>query len=101
MDHEVIPRSCKSCNWLLTSSRNQFGLHQEKKMSKEPWSSKSPKDIFQGLHYPVTWFNMFCGERGKKGALVEKGKGTWQRNDIIIICLINYFFGEKKVKSRK
>ena len=30
MDHEVIPRSCKICNWLLNSFQDHFGLHQEK-----------------------------------------------------------------------
>jgi hypothetical protein len=29
MDHEVVPRSCKICDWLLTSSWDHFGLHQE------------------------------------------------------------------------
>ena len=26
MDHEVVPRSCKICDWLLNSSWNHFGL---------------------------------------------------------------------------
>jgi hypothetical protein len=30
MDHEVIPRPCKICDWLLNSSRDHFGLHQQK-----------------------------------------------------------------------
>ena len=30
MDHKVIPRPCKICDWLLNSSRNHFGLHQGK-----------------------------------------------------------------------
>jgi hypothetical protein len=28
MDHEVVPRPNKICNWLLNSSRDHFGLHQ-------------------------------------------------------------------------
>ena len=37
-----------------------------KKMLEWPWSSRSPKDIFQGLHYPLTWSNGFCvGEATK------------------------------------
>ena len=30
MNHEVIPRPCRICNWLLNSSWNHFGLHQGK-----------------------------------------------------------------------
>ena len=28
MDHEVVPRPCKICDWLLNSSWDHFGLHQ-------------------------------------------------------------------------
>jgi hypothetical protein len=28
MDHEVVPRSYKRCDWLLNSYREHFGLHQ-------------------------------------------------------------------------
>ena len=28
MDHEVVPRTCKICDWLLNSSRDHFSLHQ-------------------------------------------------------------------------
>jgi hypothetical protein len=30
MDHEVGPRPCESCDWMLKSSRDNFGLHQGK-----------------------------------------------------------------------
>ena len=30
MDHEVVPRACKICDWLLNSSRDHFGLYQGK-----------------------------------------------------------------------
>ena len=30
MDHEVIPRPCKICNWMLNPSRDHFNLHQGK-----------------------------------------------------------------------
>ena len=42
------------------------------KMSKWLWSSRSPKDIFQCLHHPLTWSNGSCGGRGKRGVMVEK-----------------------------
>ena len=53
-------------------------------MSKWSWSSRSPKDIFKGLHYLLTWSNGFCSGRGKRGLLVEKRKGPWQRNDVMM-----------------
>ena len=28
MNHEVVPRPCKICDWLVDSSRDHFGLHQ-------------------------------------------------------------------------
>ena len=30
-DHEVVPCFSKICDWPLNSSRDHFGLHQEKK----------------------------------------------------------------------
>ena len=30
MDHEVVPRPSKTCDWLLNSSPDHFGLHQGK-----------------------------------------------------------------------
>ena len=53
-------------------------------MSKWQWSSSSPKLIFLGLHYPLTWSNMFSNGRGKRGALLKKGKGPWQRNVVMM-----------------
>ena len=72
MDYEVIPRPCKSVDWLLNSSHDHFGLHKEN-MSEWAWRSRSPKDIYQGLKNPLTQSNRFCGERGKRSGLVGKG----------------------------
>ena len=41
------------------------------------WSSRSPRDIFQGVHYPQTGPMDFAMGEAKRGALVEKGKGPW------------------------
>jgi hypothetical protein len=73
------------------------------KMSKWPWSSRSPQDIFEGLHYPLTWSNKVlrwerqkkCFGRKRQGRIAHKhlhnkssmnflfmGKGRWrQEND--------------------
>ena len=61
MDHEVVLWRCKSVDW------------------------GSPKDNFQGLIIAQSWSNEFCVERGKRGGLVGKGKGPWQRNAVKIL----------------
>ena len=40
--------------------------------------------MFQGLTNSLTWSNGFCGERGKRGGMLRKGKGPWPRNAVII-----------------
>ena len=75
-----------------------FWSTPRKTMLEWLWNSRSPRDIFWGLHYPLTWSNGFCGGRGKRVALVEKGKGPWQRN-IVILVFWWIFFGEEKSKE--
>ena len=101
MDHEVIPRPCKICDWLLNMSWDHFNLHQGKNVIASDHGVRGPpEDIFQGLHYPPTWSNGFCSGRGKRGALVEKCKGPWQRNTLIIKFLW-IFFGGREGKNNK
>ena len=38
-----------------------------KKMSKWPWSLRSLKCLFKGIHCPLSWSNGFYDERGKRG----------------------------------
>ena len=58
------------------------------------------KDVIQGLHYPLTWSNEFCGGKGKRGAMVWKGKGPW--DDVQIKFEWLYLFsGEEKMKTRE
>ena len=102
MNHEVVPRPCKTCDWLLNSSWDYFSLRQGKKMSEWPWSSRSPRNISKGLHCPVTWFNGFCGGRGKRGALVKKkGRGPWQRSVVIVNLSWNLFEGKGRWSKRR
>ena len=61
-------------------------------MAKGLWRSRSPKYNFQGLINALTWSNGFCGERGKRGGMVGKGKGPWQRNVVIIYIILMMFF---------
>jgi hypothetical protein len=53
-------------------------------MAEGPCKSRSPKYNFQSLLNALTWSNGFCGERGKRGGMVGKGNGPWQRNAVII-----------------
>ena len=45
----------------------------------------------------MTWSNGFGSGRGKIGAPIEKGKGSWQR----IVVVNEWFFGEEKTKTRE
>ena len=76
MDHEVVPRPYKICDWLLNSSQDQFGLHQGKNV-RVTMEFEVPKNFFEGLHHPLTWSNGFCNGRGTRGDLIEKGRGPW------------------------
>ena len=89
MDHEVVPRPYKICDWMLNSSQDHFGLREGNNVSDHGVRGLH-NTYFKGLHYPLTWSTMFCGGRGKRGALE---KGTWQRNVVIMdFTFIFYFF---------
>ena len=50
----------------------------------------------------MTQSNMFCGGRGKRCAMVEKGKGSWQRIIVIIVISLNMvFFPERKDEDKR
>ena len=61
-----------------------------KKMLEWPWILRSPKDIFEGMHYPLTWSDRFCGGRSNIGAMIGKSKGSWKTNIVIIDSMIFY-----------
>ena len=63
---------------------------------------RPPKDIFKGLHYPLTWLNGFCSGRGKRGALIYKKKEG--AHDIELLKKSNFqifFWKEEKVTIRE
>ena len=86
--------------WLLNSSPDHFGLHQGNNFTVT-MQFGSPKDIFQGLHYPLTWSNGFCGGRGKRGALLGKDKGLWQRKIVKKTNFDEFIGGEEKMETRE
>ena len=105
MDHEVVPRSCRICEWILRSSRDHFGLQQGTNfyffLSKWSWSSSSPKDVFWDMvRCSLTWSNGFCVVRGERGALVDKPHGFMAEK----CCYDKLWWilnGEEKMKTRE
>ena len=97
MDHEVVPRPCKICDWLLNSFQDHFGLQKGQNV-RVTMEFKLPEWHILGLHYPLTWSNMFCGGRA---AMVEKRQGPivekWCYNKIWMI----FFLVEEKMKTRE
>ena len=101
MDHEVVPRHCKFCDWLFNLSRDHFSLHQGKYIRVTMEFEVPKRHIFKA--YIIHWHGStgFCSGRGKRGALIQKGKGPWQRNIVIIIYKWNYFGGRENENKRR
>ena len=101
MDHEVVPRPCKICDWLLNSSWDHFGLHprQNVKVTMEFNVPKShilrPTLSTDMVQQALRW------ERQKENAMVEKGRGLWQRRTAIIKKFMNNFLTDEKMKTRE
>jgi hypothetical protein len=95
----VIPRPYKICDWLGNSSWDHFRLHQEKHVIVI-MEFEVPKSYFKA--YIIHWHgpNNLCGGRGKRGALVGKGKGPWHRNIVIIKIQWNFFGGREDEDKR-
>ena len=52
MDHEVVPRPPKRCDWTLKSSRDDLGLHQGKN-GRVTTEVEVHKIFFLSLLYPL------------------------------------------------
>ena len=96
MNHKVVPRPCKICDWLLNLSRDHYNLHQGGTMEFEV----SKRHILR-LTLSLTWSNGFCGGRGKRGAVMEKDKGAWHTNELQIIKQRNNFWGKRRWRQEK
>jgi hypothetical protein len=53
------------------------------------------KYTFKGLHHPLTWSNGFCGERGKRGAMIEKGRDPWYEKHCYNKISMNFLEGKR------
>jgi hypothetical protein len=68
MDHEVVPRPSKRCDWTLKSSRDDLGLHQGKN-GRVIMEVEVHKFVFLSLLYPLPWSNGFFVGTSKRGGL--------------------------------
>ena len=87
--HGVVSGPCKSVDRLLNSSRDHYGLHQGKHCHSDHEGRGPQKTYFESYIIHYTWSNGFCG---KRGALVEKGKGPWHKSIIIFKILMIFFW---------
>ena len=49
-----------------------------------------PKRHISCLHYPLSWASGLCCESYKRGPLVAKVKGTWQRNAYFVCLFVSF-----------
>ena len=100
MDHEVLPRSCKICDWLLTSSHNHFGLHQGKKCQSDHGVQGPAKTHFKAYTIHRHGPTQFCDGRGKRGVMVEQTQGPTAKKYCYNIFL-NIFFGGRDDEDKR
>ena len=73
MDHEVVPRPSKRCDWTLKSSRNDLGLHQGKN-GRVTTEVEVHKFVFLSPLYPLPWSNGFSVGTSKRGGLGKEAR---------------------------
>jgi hypothetical protein len=83
MDHEVVPRPSKRCDWTLKSSWDDLGLHQGKNSRV---TTEVHKFVFLGLLYPLPWSNGFSVGTSKRG-----GIGKIARAHVIKMPFLDFF----------
>ena len=90
MDHEVVPRPCQICDWLLNSSLDKFGFHQRKnvKVTMEFKILKkhiSRPTLSADMVQKVLWWERQkrCSNRKRQGPMAEK----WCYKFFIMKCI--------------
>ena len=99
MDHEVTPRPYKICDWLLTSSRDHFSLHQGQSVSVT-MEFEVPKRHILGptlsidmIQHVLRWERQKrCSNRKKQELMTDK---------YCYIKLLIIFPGKKEMKTRQ
>jgi hypothetical protein len=97
MDHEIIPRLCKICDWLLNSSWDHFGSHQGEN-ARVTVEFKVPKRHIVDLHYPLNGPTSFAVGEAKEVLWYKRARArawAWQRNTIKMIFL-TIFLGKRR-----
>ena len=100
MDHKVIIRPCKICDWLLNLSRDHFGLHLGQHVRVTMEFEVLKRHILKPTVYTDMVEQILRWERPKKNAMVVKGRDPWQRNVVIIDCQWKTF-GKQKMQTRE
>ena len=77
IDHEVIPRSCKSCDWMLNSSWDCFSLHQEKNVIMNI-EFEVPKSQLLGPTLSIDMVQRVLQWERQKRCSSRKDRGPWQ-----------------------
>ena len=98
MDHEIVPRSCKICDWLLNSFWDHFGLHQG---NNTRVTMKVSKRHILRPTLSTDMVQWILWRKGKRGALVEKGKGHMAKKCYYKIFLRNSFWGREDEGKRR
>ena len=101
MDHEVVPRPCKICDWLLNASRDHFGLHQGEKNVKVTMELEIPK---RHILRPTLYTDMV--QRAVRWERQKRRSGRKRQRPMAKKCcynafLMKLFFGEEKMKTRE
>ena len=99
MEHEVVPRPSKICDWLLNSSHDHFGLHQKKKCQSDHGVWGPQRTYFEA--YIVHWHGPtdYWWERPKR-CYIRKRQGPMTEKSCYINFFMKCFFREEKMKTR-
>ena len=94
MDHEVLPRPCKICDWLLNLSWDYFDLHWGK-LVRVTMKFEVPKRHILRPTLSTDMVQQICGGEAKRCSS-SRGHGS-MAND----SCYNHFFGEIKCRQEK
>ena len=106
MDHEVVPRSCRICEWILSSSRDHFGLQQGTYFiiffcQSDRGVQALQKTYFE-LWYVVHWngpIGFALGE-AKEVLWWTNYMGSWQKN-VVMINFEEFWMGKRRWRQEK
>ena len=87
MDHEVVPRPSKQCDWTLKSSRDDLGLHQGKN-GRVTTEVEVHKFVFLSLLYPLPWSNGFFVGSSKRGGPRKTARAHVRKFECKFVFLI-------------